>query len=74
MMTLLQDGSGKQSSTRAIAIWVYLLFGICWCWASIKTGTVADVPESVLFLLGIASGQQQCGKYLNETKAQHPEK
>lgn len=71
-ITMLQDANGKQSSTRAIALWIYLLFGVCWCWASINTGSVADVPESVLFLLGIASGQQQGGKYLNETKAQPP--
>lgn len=69
---LWTDQAGKPSSTRVIALWVYLLFGVCWCWASIKTGAVADVPDSVLFLLGIASGQQQGGKYFNETKPQPP--
>ena len=66
--TLLNDHTGKASTSRAVSLWIYLVFGVCWCWASIRSGTVAEVPDTALFLLALASGQQQGGKYLTETK------
>ena len=65
-MNLLSSPFGKMSSNRTIAIWAWFIFGICWSWASYKTGTVAEIPESVLFLLGIASGSSVGNAYLNE--------
>jgi hypothetical protein len=68
-MTLLTDHAGKISSNRAVAVWAWGLFGVCWAYASIKAGTVAEIPESALVLLGLATGGNLGNRYLNERPA-----
>lgn len=65
-MTLLSDHLGKISSNRAVAVWAWGIFGLCWAYASIKAGAVATIPDSALVLLGIATGGNVGNRYLNE--------
>ena len=65
-MNLLTNALGKVSSNRTIAVWAWAIFGFCYVYATVKSGKLADVPETVLMFLGIASGGNVGNSYLNE--------
>ena len=65
-MNLLTNAFGKVSSNRVIAVWAWGIFGFCYVYASIKSGKLADVPDTTLMFLGIASGGNVGNSYLNE--------
>lgn len=65
-MNLLTNALGKVSSNRTIAVWAWGVFGLCYVYASIKSGKLAEIPETTLIFLGIASGGSVGNSYLNE--------
>ena len=58
-----------QAKYQAIELLLYGLggiFGFCYIYATIKAGKLAEIPETTLMFLGIASGGNVGNSYLNE--------
>ena len=56
MNSFLQDGNGDNSSTRLMGVMVWFCVMAAWLFVSVSHGALADIPETVLGALTIASG------------------
>ena len=53
VVEFFQNSEGQLSAMRlAFIVWIFGIFGV-WTFASIKAGALQNIPESILYFVGI---------------------
>ena len=68
MIGFLQDAEGINSSSRLLLLLALILVLVVWAAVSIRTNTMATLPESVVALLTILVGNKLGTGFISERK------
>lgn len=72
-MGFLQDAAGNNSSSRLLIIIALTAILVVWSAVSIRTNTLAALPESIVALLTILVGNKLGTGYISERKPTSPD-
>lgn len=71
-MGFLQDTAGNNSSSRLLILIALAAILVVWSAVSIRTNTMAALPESIVGLLAILVGNKLGTGYISERKPTPP--
>ena len=66
LMSLFSSAPDSMSSTRTVKVfWFAAVIGV-WCWVSVTTHQLADLPDSVIWVSGIVFGSSIAQKKIEQ--------
>lgn len=71
-MGFLQDATGNNSSSRLLILIALAAIMVVWSAVSIRTNTMAALPESIVALLTVLVGNKLGTGYISEHKPTPP--
>jgi hypothetical protein len=72
LANILSDDAGNASSARAVMLWVFAVVFVVWAAQSFRANRLAELPDSVVFVLATTLGAKVAQKKFAEGVSPDP--